>query len=206
LGRQSSKNDKLTEKALMKKLALHWKILIGMALGVLFGLIAAKAGWNQFVLDWIKPFGTIFINALKLIAVPLIIASLVKGISDLKDISQLSKMGGRTIGIYMITTVLAVVIGLLIVNTIQPGKLIEEDTRTELLDTYGGEAGKKIEEAMNQKRSRATTSAGRYCTQQHFCCCCRQQKHAPGHLLCHLFWYRHSAHSRRKGQACQAVF
>lgn len=135
----------------MKNLALHWKILIGMALGVLFGLIAARAGWNQFVLDWIKPFGTIFINALKLIAVPLIIASLVKGISDLKDISQLSKMGGRTIGIYLITTVFAVILGLIIVNTIKPGKLIADDTRTELLDTYGGEAGKKIEQAMNQK-------------------------------------------------------
>ena len=135
----------------MKNLALHWKILIGMAAGVIFGLVAANAGWNKFVIDWIKPFGTIFINALKLIAVPLIIASLIKGISDLKDISQLSKMGGRTIGIYMVTTVFAVALGLLIVNTIQPGKLIEESTRTELLDTYSGEAGKKIEQAKSQK-------------------------------------------------------
>ena len=135
----------------MKNLALHWKILIGMAAGVIFGLVAANVGWNQFVIDWIKPFGTIFINALKLIAVPLIIASLIKGISDLKDISQLSKMGGRTIGIYMVTTVFAVALGLLIVNTIQPGKLIEESTRTELLDTYAGEAGKKIEQAKSQQ-------------------------------------------------------
>ena len=135
----------------MKNLALHWKILIGMGAGVLFGLIAAYAGWNQFVVDWIKPFGTIFINALKLIAVPLIIASLIKGISDLQDISQLSKMGGRTIVIYMITTVTAVMLGLLIVNVVKPGKLIEESTRLELMDAYGGDAEEKIAQAQQQQ-------------------------------------------------------
>ena len=79
----------------MKKLALHWKILIGMALGVLFGLVMSYVGGgSQFVGDYIKPFGTIFINLLKLIAIPLILASLIKGVSDLKDISKLSQMGG----------------------------------------------------------------------------------------------------------------
>ena len=86
----------------MKKLALHWKILIGMALGVIFGLVMSYAiGGAQFVADYIKPFGTIFINLLKLIAVPLILASLIKGVSDLKDISKLSQMGGRTIVTYL---------------------------------------------------------------------------------------------------------
>ena len=66
----------------MKKLALHWQIMIGMVLGVLFGIIASNLGWQGFVANWIKPFGTIFINLLKLIAVPLILASLIKGISD----------------------------------------------------------------------------------------------------------------------------
>ena len=76
----------------MKKLALHWKILIGMALGVLFGLILSFVdNGDRFISDYIKPFGTIFINLLKLIAVPLILASLIKGVSDLKDISKLSK-------------------------------------------------------------------------------------------------------------------
>ena len=78
----------------MKKLALHWQILLGMAAGVIFALIMTNFSWGaDFVGDWIKPFGNIFINALKLIAVPLILASLIKGISDLKDISKLSKMG-----------------------------------------------------------------------------------------------------------------
>ena len=80
----------------MKKLALHWQILLGMAVGVIFGLIMTNFSWGpDFTEDWIKPFGNIFINALKLIAVPLILASLIKGISDLKDISKLSNARSR---------------------------------------------------------------------------------------------------------------
>ena len=106
----------------MKKLALHWQILLGMVVGVLVGLLMTQIeGGKEIVQDWIKPFGKIFINALKLIAVPLILASLIKGVSDLKDISKLSKIGGRTIGIYVLTTIIAVSIGLLLVNIIKPG-------------------------------------------------------------------------------------
>ena len=87
----------------MKKLALHWKILLGMLVGVLFALLLTNFDWGaSFIGDWIKPFGTIFISSLKLIAIPLILAALIKGISDLKDISSLSKMGMRTISIYVI--------------------------------------------------------------------------------------------------------
>ena len=139
---------------IMKKLALHWQILIGMAAGIAFGFAAATfAPESTFVQDWIKPFGTIFINLLKLIAIPLIVASLIKGVSDLKDISKLSQMGGRTIGIYILTTVIAVTIGLIIVNIIEPGNYIEESTRMELMDTYGGDATKRIEAAENQKKT-----------------------------------------------------
>ena len=109
----------------MKKLALHWQIIIGMVLGVLFGLLFLNFEWGKaFVLNWIKPFGTIFINSLKLIAVPLILASLIKGISDLKDLSKLSSMGGITIATYIFTTMMAVTIGLVAVNIIEPGKLL----------------------------------------------------------------------------------
>lgn len=138
----------------MKKLALHWQILLGMILGVVFALVFAQFSWGaEFIGDWIKPFGTIFINALKLIAVPLILASLIKGVSDLKDISQLSKMGGRTIGIYVLTTIIAVTIGLVVVNTIQPGKSISEATRTELIESYKTDAGSKIQDAQQQKNA-----------------------------------------------------
>jgi Na+/H+-dicarboxylate symporter len=138
----------------MKKLALHWKIIIGMVLGVLFALVMTNFSWGaDFIGDWIKPFGTIFINALKLIAIPLILAALIKGITDLKDISSLSKMGTRTIITYVITTVMAVSIGLLVVNLVKPGNTINEDTRNELVEAYASDAAAKQEAAKMQKET-----------------------------------------------------
>ncbi|WP_430927438.1 dicarboxylate/amino acid:cation symporter [Polaribacter marinivivus] len=140
----------------MKNLALHWKILIGMVLGILFGLgMTTINGGAQFIANWINPFGTIFVKLLKLIAVPLIIASLVKGISDLKDISKFKNIGLRTIGIYIVTTVIAISIGLLLVNIVQPGNGISEETITKLTDTYANSGGvqSKIAEASKQKSS-----------------------------------------------------
>jgi len=138
----------------MKKLALHWQIVIGMVAGVLFALLMTQFSWGKlFVTDWIKPFGTIFINSLKLIAVPLILASLIKGVSDLKDISKLSKMGGRTIAIYILTTVMAVSIGLLYVNIVKPGNSISNKTRTELVENYSGNTAKYKAQAAKQKES-----------------------------------------------------
>lgn len=131
----------------MPKLALHWKILIGLALGIIWGLVSSQLGWSSFTIDWIKPFGTIFINLLKLIAVPLVIVSLIDGISNLKDISQLSKIGGRTIALYLSTTIIAIILGLLLVNIIQPGKSIEESKRIELQESFAAKAGEKIEVA-----------------------------------------------------------
>ncbi len=138
----------------MKKLALHWQIVIGMVAGVVFALIMTKFSWGKpLITDWVKPFGTIFINALKLIAVPLILASLIKGVSDLKDISKLSKMGGRTIVTYILTTVMAVSIGLIYVNVVKPGKSISEKTRMELVENYSGNTAKYKEQANKQKES-----------------------------------------------------
>ncbi len=138
----------------MKKLALHWKILIGMVLGIIFGFIMNTVdGGKGFVTDWIKPFGTIFINLLKLIAVPLILASLIKGISDLKDISKIKKMGGRTIIIYVMTTIVAIVIGLTIVNVVQPGKGLSEATIEKIKAKYESSDGvkDKMTKAMKTK-------------------------------------------------------
>ena len=138
----------------MRNLALHWKIIIGMILGVALGGLASLLPWgSSFISDWIKPFGTIFINSLKLIAMPLILASLIKGVSDLKDISKLSKIGGRTILIYLCTTVLAVLIGLVLVNTISPGNSIKESTRNELMVAYETDAAKKQSAAAKQQES-----------------------------------------------------
>jgi len=138
----------------MKKLPLYIQIILGMVLGVIFALIMTNFDFGKvFIQDWIKPFGKIFISSLKLIAVPLILASLIKGVSDLKDISKLSKMGGRTISTYVVTTVLAVSIGLLVVNAIQPGKYIDEDTRNELIESNQEKANSKIDASAKQKES-----------------------------------------------------
>ena len=126
-------------------MALHWKIMIGMLLGVVFGISMSytKSG-PEFISDWVKPIGTIFINSLKLIAMPLILGSLIKGVSDLKDISKLSRMGGRTLIIYICTTIFAVLIGLVLVNTISPGNSIKEETRNDLILAY--EEGAKLKQ------------------------------------------------------------
>ena len=138
----------------MKKLALHWQILIGMIAGILFGwFISGFEFGPEFVKDWIKPIGTIFINLLKLIAIPLIIASLIKGISDLKDISKFSLIGGRTIVIYIVTTVIAISIGLLIVNIVQPGNSISAETLEQLTSAYQADMGAKVSKAQAQKNT-----------------------------------------------------
>ncbi len=125
----------------MKKLALHWKIIIGMVLGIIFGFIMNTYSGQQFVTDWVAPFGTIFINLLKLIAVPLILASLIKGISDLKDISKIKSMGLRTISIYIGTTLIAIIIGLSIVNLVKPGAGMPQETIEKIKLKYENDAG-----------------------------------------------------------------
>ena len=116
------------------KIALHWKILIGLVLGLLFGFLMKSLNAQVFVVDWIKPFGTIFINLLKMIAVPLIVVSLITGLADLQDISKLSKLGGRTVALYLFTTFMAVSTGLILANIISPGKYIKEESRIALLE------------------------------------------------------------------------
>ena len=140
----------------MKSLALHWKILIGMLAGVTFGFIMLEVGGADFVANWIKPIGTIFVKLLKLIAVPLILASLIKGISDLKDISKFASIGLKTIIIYVFTTVIAISIGLILVNTLSPGDGVSTETISKLTETYADNSSVqgKIAEASRQKASR----------------------------------------------------
>ncbi|HOP05403.1 MAG TPA: dicarboxylate/amino acid:cation symporter [Tenuifilaceae bacterium] len=112
------------------------KILIGMLLGVVVGVVAVAAGIGWLVSDYVKPFGVIFLNLLKLIAMPLIFASLVTGVSGLSDITKLSRIGVKTISYYLVTTVLAITIGLFLVNALKPGKSFPEEKRVELLSKY----------------------------------------------------------------------
>ncbi|MEN8764345.1 MAG: dicarboxylate/amino acid:cation symporter [Wenyingzhuangia sp.] len=121
----------------MKKIALHWKILLGLLLGIIAGVILANiSGGKAFTLHWIKPFGTIFVKLLKLIAIPLIMASLIKGISELKDISKFKSMGIKTMLIYICTTIIAITIGLVLVNVLKPGSGISKETIFSLKQNY----------------------------------------------------------------------
>lgn len=137
----------------MKKLALHWQIIIGLFLGIVYGLIAASSGWTEFTADWIAPWGKIFINMLKMIAVPLVLISLINGVSSLKDISQLSSMGGKTIGIYIATTVVAITIGLVAVNIIQPGNTFSNEMKQELAEKYADKAEMTEQKASMQQET-----------------------------------------------------
>ena len=124
-------------------LALHWKIIIGMIVGVVVGIIALKIDGDRFVQNWVSPFGTIFIRMLKLIAVPLIIASLVKGITGISDVGSLSKLGGKTVGLYIFTTIISVSIGLILVNVIQPGINIPDGFTENIMQRYSEDVANK---------------------------------------------------------------
>ena len=114
------------------------KIIIGMALGLIWGMIATRTGLSKFTLDWIKPWGTIFLKLLKLIAVPLIFVSLVKGISSLTDISKLSRIGVKTVTYYIASTLIATTFGLFIVNTVKPGNTFPIEKRAEFMAKWQG--------------------------------------------------------------------
>ena len=115
---------------------LHWQIVLGLILGLMWGLISSLIGWNEFTTEFIKPFGTIFVKLLKLIAVPLVLASLVAGVASLNDTTRLSRMGGKTVLIYLTTTLLAITIGLVTVNMMAPGKTLPAETTQSLQETY----------------------------------------------------------------------
>jgi len=118
-----------------------------MFAGIVVGVLSVTLDWNSFVIDWVKPFGTIFINLLKLIAIPLIMVSLISGVSNLRDITKLSRIGGKTLTLYLITTVIAVTIGLIAVNSIQPGEYLSAEKQTELGERYAGDANMRVTQA-----------------------------------------------------------
>lgn len=119
---------------------LHWQIILGLVLGLLFGILAAAQGWSQFTSDWIAPWGQIFLRGLLLIAVPLVLASLITGVASLSDMRKLSRIGGKTIAIYIGTTVVALCIGLVLVNIMQPGDSVPQDMRERLEATFADQA------------------------------------------------------------------
>ncbi|MGA1495053.1 MAG: dicarboxylate/amino acid:cation symporter, partial [Rhodothermales bacterium] len=119
---------------------LHWQIITGLVLGLVFGIVAAAQGWSAFTSAWIAPWGQIFLRLLLLIAVPLVLASLITGVASLSDMKKLSRIGGKTIAIYMATTVVALIIGLVLVNVMKPGASVPQDMREKLETTFAEQA------------------------------------------------------------------
>ena len=132
---------------MLKKLPLWAKIFIGMGLGILWGLVSVWTGWEAFTTDWVKPWGTIFLKLLKLIAVPLIFVSLVKGISSLTDITKLSRIGYKTIVIYIVTTVFATTVGLAMVNIFKPGDVFPDEKKEQYREQFSGQIEVRQESA-----------------------------------------------------------
>lgn len=130
---------------------LHWQIIIGLILGIIYGILAAVSGWGTFTAHWISPFGTIFINLLKLIAIPLVLTSLVTGVSSLSDLKKLSRIGGKTILIYVGTTTIAVTLGLVVVNLVRPGSQVPPEMRLSLQETYQQDASEHAGQAVETR-------------------------------------------------------
>ena len=134
-----------------KKMPLYLKIIIGMVLGTVLGVVSVRFGFEQLIEHWVSPFGTIFMNLLKLIAVPLIFVSLITGITGLKDISKLSSMGGKTVALYIFSTVIAISIGLALVNIIKPGDTFPDRMKTEMIKEFADKVITKQEIAADRK-------------------------------------------------------
>ncbi|MGA0818739.1 MAG: dicarboxylate/amino acid:cation symporter, partial [Schleiferiaceae bacterium] len=110
---------------------LHHKILLGMGAGLVWAAASAYLGGAQFTQDWIAPLGTLFINALKLIAVPLVLFSIIDGVGQLGDPKALGRIGGKALGLYLLTTFAAILTGLMVVNVVNPGESADLAQRTE---------------------------------------------------------------------------
>ena len=133
---------------------LHWKIIIGLGLGTIYGIASAVNGWSDFTSDFISPFGTIFLNLLKLIAVPLVVSSLITGVASLSDTTKLSRIGWKTIALYISTTAVAVSIGLILVNVLQPGSLVPDNFQETLSEEYRNTAATKQDLASSVQNNR----------------------------------------------------
>ena len=112
-----------------KGIAMHWQVIIGLLLGIVYAWMSIQFGWNEFTLNWIQPFGDIFINLLKLIAVPLVLFSIISGVASLGDMRKLGRMGIKTLALYLTTTMFAVIVGLTLVNVFKPGNHASDTLR-----------------------------------------------------------------------------
>src|SRR5688500_13951587 len=136
-----------------KGMPLHTKILIGLALGAIAGVVAnLTLGATHEAVVWTNkylagPIGQIFLRLLFMIVMPLVFASIALGVAGLGDLRRVGRVGGKAIAYFLITTALAATLGLVAVNIFQPGNQLPDAVRTELLATYAKDASGKVEAA-----------------------------------------------------------
>lgn len=135
------------KRLLKKKPPLYITILSGMILGLIAGIAAYNFEASNFVTNWIAPFGEIFMRLLKAIAIPLVFISLIKGVSNMGNVSSLSRIGGKTILIYLCTTIAAILIGLLLVLTVKPGSVVDAHNAEVIEEMYSSSVGEHVANA-----------------------------------------------------------
>jgi DAACS family dicarboxylate/amino acid:cation (Na+ or H+) symporter len=131
---------------------LHTKILLGLVLGAVFGIVGKLIFPDGPQLLWIadniaNPVGQVFLRMLFMIVIPLIFASVTMGVASLGDLGKIGRIGGKAMGFFLITTGIAATIGLTLMNLLGPGRQLDPDLRAQLLAEYGGEATTRVSNA-----------------------------------------------------------
>src|ERR1044071_5203108 len=136
-----------------KGMALHTKILLGLALGVIAGIaVNERLGGDNPTVVWIvdnitQPVGQLFLRLLLMIVVPLVFSSLVVGVAGIGDIRKLGRVGLKSFGYCLVISAISAVIGITLANTIKPGKRIDQGTQAALEQRYANDATKSVEAA-----------------------------------------------------------
>ncbi len=150
-------DDKTPDKP--KGIALHTKILIGLLVGVIGGLVANQVwGGDAPGVAWTisnitQPVGTLFLSLLLMIVVPLVLSSLIVGVAGIGDVRKLGRIGLKSFGYCLVISAISVLIGLVLANTIRPGERVSPEIATQLKERYSSgaatltEAQKKSAEA-----------------------------------------------------------
>ena len=136
-----------------KGMALHTRILIGLAVGVVAGVVVNKLfGSEHTRVVWVvtnitEPIGALFLRLLLMVVVPLVFSSLIVGVAGLGDVRKLGRVGLKTLAYTIVISAISVVIGLTLANTINPGKRVDPATAAALQQRYSSDATKRVEDA-----------------------------------------------------------
>lgn len=129
---------------------LYTKIFIGLILGVVVGVVVNVTGlagapfWVEVIRPPLDFVGSLFIRAITMIVIPLVVASLMMGVTALGDVRKLGRIGGKTVGYYLVTTALAITIGLILAVAVKPGSRISPESRDALAEEFAAEAGRRV--------------------------------------------------------------